>query len=84
MLLGFRLSIRPSEQLTQMEVAMGGKRAGPERVGQGQRLAVGALGLLEIDGITMRGDLPEESKTPRLVIAFPVSSSQRQSLLSMS
>jgi len=71
------------EGLTEVEVAMGGERAGPERVRQGKRLPVVAVGLLEVDGITMRDDLAEQSQTPGFVIAFPMPSSQREGLLSM-
>jgi len=66
-----------------MEVAMSSERASPERVRQGESLSVVAVGLLEIDGITMRDDLAEQSQTPGFVIAFPMPSSQRQGLLSM-
>src|SRR5215510_1911049 len=83
MLAGRRLPTRPLKELTEREVAVSCERAGPERVGQGQRLPEVAVGLLEIEGIAMGDDLPEQSKTPRLVIAFPMSSSQRQGLLDM-
>ena len=75
--MGVRLPTPPLEELTEMEVAMRDERPGSECLGQGQRLAVVATGLLNINGITMGGDLPKQSKTPRLVIAFPMPLGQR-------
>ena len=62
---------------------MGGERAGPERIRQGESLSVVAVGLLEVDGNTMRDDLAEQSQTPGFVIAFPMPSGQRQGLPGM-
>jgi hypothetical protein len=81
---GLRPPTCPLKELTEREVAVSSERAGPERVRQGESLLVVAVGLLEVDGITMRDDLAEESQTPGFVIAFSMPSSQRQGLLSMS
>jgi len=78
-----RLPTHPLEELTEVEVAVGGERSGPEHVSQGESLSVIALGLLEIDGITMRDDLAKQSETPGFVMALPMSSGQRHGLLSM-
>src|SRR5215471_14318444 len=67
-LVGLRLPTRPLEELTEMEVAMRDERPGSECLGQGQRLAVVAVGLLDINGITMGGDLAKQSETPGFVI----------------
>ena len=55
--MSLRLPTCQLEKLTEVEVAVGGERSGAEHVGQGESLSVVALGLLEIDGITMRDDL---------------------------
>ena len=83
MFAGRRLPTHPLEELAEVEMAMSGERAGPERIRQGESLSVAAVGLLEGDGITMRGDLAEQSQTPGFVIAFPMPSGQRQGLSSM-
>src|SRR5262245_2349899 len=64
-------------------MAMSGERAGPERIRQGESLSVAGVGVLEVDRITMRDDLAEQSQTPGFVTAFPMPSSQRQGLLGM-
>ena len=81
--MGLRLPTPPLEELTEMEVAMRDERPGSECLGEGQRPAVVAVGLLDINGITMGGDLAKQSETPGFVIAFPMPSSERQGLLSM-
>jgi hypothetical protein len=72
--LGVRL-LPPSRlgvQDAEAEVAVGDQRAHAEFVGQGEGLAIAGIGLFDLRGLTMRGNITEEAQGIRLPTAFLV------------
>ena len=66
------LLTRLGVQHAEAEVAVGHKRAHAEFIGQGLGLAVVGFGLVDLRGITMRGNVTEEAQGIRLITSFLV------------
>src|SRR5205823_3069177 len=79
--LGLRLLVTPYAlvERAEAEVTVGRERPRTELLGQGERLAVVALGLVGLWRVAVGGDLAQEAQRPGLVAAFLVVTGEIQS-----
>ncbi len=59
-------------ELAEAQVAVGHGRAHPELIRQIHGLSVTGLGIADVGGITLCGDLAQEAKRVRFVPGFPL------------
>src|SRR5262245_30601950 len=81
LLLGHRLVARPTVELAEAEVAVGGEWTHAELVGPRERLPVVAFRRPHVGRVARGGDFAEEAQRPALETSLPAPARARESLL---